>query len=229
MAKSRNAWFVTPVNAQVKLDEKIWTVTYSKVSNWWLFDWMTLWTPFFLHSYDSEVHFMGRLYQVLVENKSLQRNQLSILRSPNRSRFLELLNNKWVNIQINIFKKTLSGGQSGLMDNRSTNSGLGVKSTGKVEFIYLIHIFQSDRAFHDLNLEDRLTALDVFVHFEGVKSALIGYKEGRKKTVPFAIDGLLILAAFEEVQFHQLLNQNWYVDFMEMNQTNFIGLFKREV
>lgn len=227
--KNELSWFTTPISPRVQLDGKIWAVAYSQVANWWMFDWVCLWSSLFLSRFSSKIHFVGRLYKVLVDSKHFHRNQLSLLQSSGIDVFLKLLNHKVADFILKTLKKTLSEAQCGLMNNMSNSEGIELRSTRNVGFVYLVHVFQSDLNLNHLKMEDRLSDLDVFVHFSGVRSSLIGYEKGQKKTIPFAADGLLVLAAFEEAQFDQLLKQSWYIDFIEKNTENFVGLFKREM
>lgn len=229
MVKYKDDWIIAPVNPFVRLDREVWVMVYAEVSNWWLFDWMSHWSSLLFSNNQSNVYFKGRLHHVLVDNTQLHRNQLVIIQSSHTDNFFDLLRHLIIRLQLRVYRNTLSKLQCGLMHNNLNHEGIDIKSSRKVGFVYMVHVFDGDVDLDQIDIEEGLSKLDVFIHFKGTKNALIGYGEDRKKTIPFGFAGILVLAAFEVEQFDKLMKQNWYTEFMNMSDGNFIGLFKREM
>ncbi len=102
----------------------------------------------------------------------------------------------------------------------------------KGKLLYLVHHFRNQHTGFDIGAcKDLAATFDVFTHFAGIKSHLIGSKKKNQKmkTAPFLMDGLIVYTAFDWSSFEALLDSQAYRDFREAHQSNFIGLYDRDL
>ncbi|MGL1887401.1 MAG: hypothetical protein OCD76_12880 [Reichenbachiella sp.] len=220
--------FVAPVAPGYKLEGEVWVVFMGQVSNWWLFDWIGAWMAFRLRRAKGKTVFWGRLTKVLLESKKLHRNQLTVFNFQSKKSLLDLIKSKLSRIQFEWIRSATTDATAGLSTNAVDNLGLQENAQGKVRLVYMVHVFETNELIDLEHIKEKLIKYDIFVHFAGLKSAFIGYEDQGKRTVPFDMSGVLVLAAFEEVQFTALLNSQWFEEVMGHNQDNFSGIFIRD-
>ena len=215
------------------LEEEVWAINWFNVKSKALYDFYNTIASSHVGKVKGRAFFKGKFQKRILGDQSNERAVLLIVFYPNPNNFLDLVSDKIFQLKSIIRELAVKDFTFGFMkrlDDGEKPSGRLKKYDGKL--IYLVHHFKNNQQPIDTNEFKNLAAdYDVFTHFSGVKSALVGSKKanGKLRTSPFLMDGLLIFGAFETAQFDSLLENEYYQNFIESNQTNYIALFIREI
>ncbi|MFY0652037.1 MAG: hypothetical protein JXQ96_08400 [Cyclobacteriaceae bacterium] len=177
--------------------------------------------------------FKGQLIKRIEGDEKGERGNLLVVNYPSPESFLKMIKSKLFQFKSILRVLAVKDFTFGFM--MRTDDGEPPKETiSKYEgqLIYLVHHFQNGHKRIDASgLKELAASYDIFMHFAGTKSHIVGRKRKneRLKTAPFYMEGLIILGAFEESQFDNLLTSVSYREFMKDNSSNYLGLFRREI
>jgi len=217
---------------EYSLDEAIWAVNWFDVKNKGLYDFYNIIASSHVRQVGGSALFKGSLIKRISGDKNDERKVLLIVSYPKPDSFLEMLTSKMFQIKSLIRELAVEDFTFGFMkrlDDGEMSSGNFKKYEGNL--IYMVHHFKSQNTIDTSSIKELAAEQDIFTHFSGIKSALVGRKkkDGKLRTSPFLMDGMLIFGAFEENQFEGFIASEFYKTFISQNQSNYIALFKREV
>lgn len=213
------------------LNDPVWAINWFDVKSKWLYDFYNLLVIRHVINVGGRPHFKGKLVKRLIGESEYEREVLLIVNYPQPTSFLNMLMNKKFQLKSIIREMAVKDFTFGFM--KRVDDGEPPKVRGKYDgkLIYLVHHFKNNHKLIDTpSIKEFAASRDIFTHFSGVKSALVGRKKskGKLKTAPFLMDSMLIFGAFEVSQFDDFISSSFYQDFISQNQNNYIGLFKRE-
>jgi len=104
--------------------------------------------------------------------------------------------------------------------------------TGKYdgEMKYLVHHLKNDhQSIDEQTISSQAEKQGIVLYFFGTKSARLGGKrEGELKNAPFLMDSIILFEADNATSFDELISSELYQEFIDQNESNYIGLFGRE-
>jgi uncharacterized protein (DUF1330 family) len=226
---------VSIINAgpNYNLEDVVWAINWFDVKNKGLYDFYNVIASPHVGKVGGRALFKGRLKKKLLGEQSDEREVLLIVSYPKPDNFLDLLMGKMFQLKSIVRELAVKDFTFGFMkrlDDGERPRGRIKKYDGKL--IYMVHHFKNNHQLIDTNtIKDLAAEQDIFTHFSGIKSALVGRRKGggKLRTSPFLMDGMLIFGAFEASQFDDFIQSEYYQNFIEQNQSNYIALFNREI
>ncbi|MEQ6121021.1 hypothetical protein [Reichenbachiella sp. MALMAid0571] len=224
---------VISIGPEYSLSDPIWAINWFDVTSKTLYDFYNSIAVSHVTSVKGVPFFKGQLIRRIEGQDADERELLLIVYYPNPESFLTMIKSKIFQLKSILRVWAVKDFTFGFMKRRDDGE------IPKLQFhkydgglVFLVHHFRNGHTgFDALKLKDIAASYDVFTYFAGIKSHLIGRrrKNDKLKTAPFFMDGLLILAAFEETQFEDMLNSLSYQEFIKENASNYIGLYRREI
>ncbi len=223
---------VISVGPSYSLEEPVWAINWFDVKSKKLYDFYNTIASSHVAKVGGKAFFKGSLAKRLLGEDADERAVLLIVTYNKPDDFLEMLMNKA--FQLKSIVRELAVKEFTFGFTKRIDDGEPPKGSGKYEgkLFYMVHHFKNKHQPIDTKaIKEFAASRDIFTHFSGIKSALIGRKKSGEqlKTVPFLMDGILVFAAFEESQFHQFITTDYYKEFINQNQSNYIGIFNREL
>lgn len=224
---------VISTGPEYSLSDPIWAINWFDVKSKSLYDFYNSIAVSHVKSVKGIPFFKGHLIRRIEGQDVDERELLLIVYYPSPESFLTMIKSKVFQVKSLLRVWAVKDFTFGFMKRRDDGK-MPKSSFSKYEgkLMFLVHHFKNGHiGFDALKLKDLAASYDVFTYFSGIKSHLIGRrrKNDKLKTAPFNMDGLLIFAAFEETQFEVLLNSLSYQEFIKDNQSNYIGLYSREI
>ena len=224
---------IISTSPEFNLEDPIWAINWFDLKSKWLYDFYNLLAFPHVNAVGARPFFKGRLIKKLEGELHHQREMLLIVNYPSPSGFLSMLKSTVFQLKsiVRVLSvKVFNFGFMRRLDDGEAPSQNPNKYLGKL--VYLIHHMSGEIQQSALtDLKEYAVSYDIFTHFIGVKSHLIGRREpnDKLKTAPFHMDCLVVLGAFEEEQFHSLINSPFYQELLKSSKSNYLGLYSREL
>jgi len=223
---------IVAAHSEANLDEPLWAINWFDVKSKWLYDFYNLVARNHVLAVGGFPLFKASRIETLLGSKADERKVILIVKYPYANAFLDMISSKIFQIKSVLRKFAVRNFTIGFM--HADDDHLKPKrkeENGSKKLLYLVHHFKGK--IDDTILSDiKRSALDrdIFMQFSGKKQALIGMSEndGKISTIPFIMDHLLVFGAFEKSQIEDLVASDLYQHLINQNQSNYIGLFKRE-
>lgn len=176
--------------------------------------------------------FKGILDRQLLDNIRLRRDMLLIVKYPKADAFLQMISSKLFQFKSLLRSASVRHFQFGFMQgnySEKPESRTSMSYTGNLK--YLVHICEGHTTFDFDPLIKQAAALDVFPHFIGKKSAMLGLQRGssRLKTIDFKPSYVLVWSGFDNDNLEQLVQTSFYQEFFGPETDNYAGIYHRKI
>lgn len=211
------------------LEDPLWAINWFDLKRGWLYDLYNKLAVRHVLRVGGRPVLKAQLTKRIVGTEEDTRHMLLIVRYPSAGQFLKMVQSKIFQLKSILRVNAVRNFTFGFMTSLDEPKVMASREDGyKGKLIYLVHHFRRENGgVYEESLKNLATSLDVFTIFMGTKCALIGRKRnnGKLRTAPFLMDGLVVFAAFEESQCEALVDSSEYQDFANGNKSNFIGWF----
>lgn len=224
---------VISAGPEYNLSDPIWAINWFDLKSKWLYDLYNILALHHVREVGAMPFFKAKLIKRIEGQDSDERELLLIVNYPSPESFLTMIKSRAFQTKSILRLMAVKEFTFGFMKRADNGQAPSVRpSRYEGKLIYMVHHFRNGHVRFDASkIKDMAASFDVFTHFAGMKSHLIGRrkKNDRLKTAPFFMDGLVILGAFEESQFEDLLHSLSYQEFIKGNASNYMALFSREM
>lgn len=224
---------VMSAGPEFNLVDPVWAINWFNVKSKLLYDFYNYLVISHVISVGGRPLFKGRLIKRIIGPDSGERSLLLIVNYPSPGAFLKMIKSKFFQLKNLIRISSVKNFTFGFM-RREDDGGFRQSKDSNYErnLVYMIHHFKNEYTeLNALKIKEKAAEFDVFTHFVGIKSHIVGQKRKGKRlrTSPFIMDGLLVFSAFEESQFHSFLKSPFYQELIGEKRSNYLGLFTREL
>ena len=234
---SRSKWInkttnvtLLSANPEALLDSTLWAINWFDLKSGWLYQLYNKVVVKHVKQVGGIPLFKGKLRKVIRDNHRLQREMILIVSYPKADAFLKMISNSGFQRKSILRLLSVKDFVFGFHERKDDGKILAASSKFSGKLKYLVHVLPTRHQKIDaLKLKDIATGLDIFTHFIGNKTALLGVdkKNNGMQTVPFPIENILIFSAFEDNQFDELLSDPYCQTFSPIEDGSFIGLYNQ--
>lgn len=220
---------ILPTNVETNLSHTIWAINWFDLKYGWIYKLYNMVVVKYVRQVGGQPLFKGKLYQVIRENSSLMRSIILIVSYPNANAFLTMLSIRAFQLKSVLrlmsvdhfifgFHKRLDNGNL-LPENKTP-------ITHQLKYMVIVTTTAIDN-LQASQLKEAASKKDIFTHFIGSKTALLGVEKDGKgmQTIPFPITHVLIFSAFETAQFDGLIENPSLSLLTADTADTFIGLY----
>jgi len=224
---------ITPVIEDFDQHTPVCAINWFDLKRPWFYTLYAALATRYVRKASGKLCFKGTLIKKLQGSDEAQRQNLLIVSYPSARHFLDLVDFRIFQL-VSVFRlaavKDFCFGFTRCQLEKihaETSRGSGFTR----DKTYLVHHFQGDKQWlktHCKSLFSSVERHQAGVYFCGITSARLGReKSGKQQTVPFSMDGILVIAAQSEVTIERLLETESYREFIQHNEENSLYLFAR--
>lgn len=223
---------VISADRRTDLEQQLWAINWFDLRRKWMYELYNRLAFGHVIKIEGVPIFKGQLKKSLIDSERLRRDILLIVRYPKSTAFLRMISSKLFQLKGLLRTYSVRHFQFGFMQCEYPNQDNQANSTsyrGKLK--YLVHTYEGGRTIDFQSLIDFATSQEVFPHFVGYKSAMLGLqKDGSGlKTLDFMLSHVLVFSGFDDETLEAFVQSGPYQDFLNENANNFIGLYDRKI
>ena len=223
---------LTPAGSDYSVDDSQWAINWFDVKSKWLYDLYNKLASPHVYEVGGRPFFKGRFIKRLLGEPSDEREILLIVNYTKAQDFLDMVGNKKFQIKSLIRESAVKDFTFGFVKRNDSEERPELK-VGKYDgqMKYMVHHFKNGHDSVDVEgLKSAAEAQGVSLHFSGIKAVMVERKQsgGELKTASFLMDSILLFESADEEKFELLLEMDHYQNFIQQNESNYIGVFGRE-
>ncbi|MEP2023780.1 MAG: hypothetical protein ABJH98_03780 [Reichenbachiella sp.] len=222
---------VISAHRSTQLEDPIFAINWFNLKRIWLYELYNRLVIGQLKSIGGSPIFKGRLQKIILDNDRLRRDMLLIVKYPKAQAFLDLISSKIFQIKSLLRSSSVIHFQFGFMQKINSGSLNVTNSKYKGKLKYLVHVCENSEYENFQDLIDRAASMEVFPHFIGQKSAMLGLqkKDGKLRTLDFVLSHVLVFSGFDTDALEGFTRSAFYQEFVQTNKNNFIGIYDRKI
>ncbi|SMD32710.1 hypothetical protein SAMN04488029_1061 [Reichenbachiella faecimaris] len=222
---------VISTHPSTQLDQPLWAINWFDLKRAWLYDLYNKLVFNHVRKIGAFPVFKARLSKTILDNERLKRDMLLIVQYPQALSFLEMISSTLFQVKSLLRTSSVQHFQFGFMQKLNQESLKPSKLTYKGKLKYMVHICEEGHYKAIESLISHAASLEVFPHFIGQKSAILGLQKekGKLKTLDFVLSHTLVFSGFDAEALEGLVNSGFYQEFIQSSKFNFIGIFDREI
>lgn len=217
--------------AGTRLDQSLWAINWFDLRRAWLYDLYNKVVFNHVRQIGAYPIFKGELSKIIHNDERLRREMLLIVKYPNAQSFLSMIAQKAFKIKSVLRTSSVRHFQFGFMQklNQEETRPTSLKYDGKLK--YLVHVLEGNTSIDTQSLIEFAANQEVFPHFIGEKSAMLGTQRngGKLRTMDFMLNHVLIFSGFDSETLEAFIQTDFYQQFIQSQKFNFIGLYDRKI
>lgn len=220
---------VEPTDDPTYLNQPVWAINWFNLKNKWLYNLYNLVAAPFVKRVGGRLLFKGYLLETVAGNADLSRKMLLIVSYPDIHHFLDMIMIKPFQI-ISILR--VYAVKDFIFGFTRKKRGVSAPAKNKIhskDAIYLVHHFSTNNPVDNTQLEGIINQYPLELVFSGSKTGIIQRIENNKSIpTPFFMDGINLIKASDRAELKEFLGDNQFNSILARNDTNYLGIFKRE-
>lgn len=222
---------VISANPTTDLTNTLWAVNWFDLKKPWLYEWYSQLAFGQLRRNGAAPVFKGKLASTLLDNDRLRRTMLLIVQHRHAHGFLDILSSNLFRLKSKLRNASIRHFQFGFMQKENIEDIVPTADHYDGRLKYLVHVCENKPETNLQTIIDLAARHEVFPHFMGQRSALLGFQKGRGqlKTMDFMLSHVLVLSGFDEHTLKSLVQSDDYQSFIQSSTSNFIGIYDRLV
>ncbi|UXX77977.1 hypothetical protein N7E81_11455 [Reichenbachiella carrageenanivorans] len=220
---------IISANPTTDLSNPMWAINWFDLRKPWLYERYNQLAFGQLRQHGASPVFKGKLTSTLLKNDRLRRDMLLIVQHRNAQGFLDLLASPFFQLKSKLRNASIKYFQFGFMQKENEEDIVphSLRYTGRLK--YLVHVCESRQELDLQSLLALAASFEIFPHFIGHRSALLGFQKGRGqlKTMDFILSHVFVFSGFDEHAIHAFVYSDEYQKFTQTCSSNFIGIYNR--
>ncbi|MEO9802884.1 MAG: hypothetical protein ABJF04_06535 [Reichenbachiella sp.] len=223
---------VISADPSTDLEQQLWAINWFDLKRKWVYDLYNQLVFSHVKKIGATPIFKGQLKRSLIDSERLRRDMLLIVQYPKGIAFLNMISSKLFQLKGLLRASSVRHFQFGFMQRKSPVQDHQVAGTiyqGKLR--YLVHVCEGSQAADFQSLIDFAASQDVFPHFVGNKSAMLGLQKSNSglKTLDFMLNHVLVFSGFDDESLELFVQSGPYQEFLASKTNNYVGLFDRKI
>ncbi|MEO9964905.1 MAG: hypothetical protein ABJF11_03900 [Reichenbachiella sp.] len=225
---------VLSTTPDTKLVDSLWAINWFDLRRKWMYSLYNMLVVGHVQKIGAKPIFKGELQRPIHNSERLRRDMLLIVRYPKASAFLEMISSYFFQVKGMLRSSAVEHFQFGFMSNQRLSSdeqdeAFPTAYKGKLK--YLVQVCEGSDAIDLDALIEAAKSREIFPHFIGKKSAILGLKknEASLKTLDFILSHVLVLGGFDDEALESFAQSAEYQKFFNSSSESFCGLYERTI